>query len=149
MNFISLKDSAIIFFEVILIIIIGIFLKLVDLHSTVNLIVFILLLFEIIWIIKFTYDKCSSQSKKIAIISFFILAICYVAMVTIKKIVAIPFTIATSYLFLMGYLFYNGCLIMSKWQIYKSKALIYKMVGIFVFVISITLGFFALFGLAK
>lgn len=144
-----LKDIAIIIGESLLVTLVGLVLSLLNFHSSINLIIFILLLFEIIWLLKFSYNKSNVSPKKIAVLSFVILAICFVAVVIIKSNGTIPFAISTSCLYLMGYLSCNGCLNLSKCQTFKSKALMYKIKGVFFFVFSIIMGILALFGLAK
>lgn len=144
-----LKDIAIIIGESLLVTLVGLVLSLLNFHSSINLIIFILLLFEIIWLLKFSYNKSNVSPKKIAVLSFVILAICFVAVVIIKSNGTIPFAISTSCLYLMGYLSCNGCLNLSKCQTFKSKALMYKINGVFFFSFSILMGILALFGLAK
>lgn len=145
----NLKDIVIIIGESILITLIGIVLTLLNFHNSLNLIIFILLLLEIIWLLKFSYYKSNISPKKIAVLSFVILAICFMTVVIIKTKGAIPFAVSTSCLYLIGYLSCNGCLNMSKCQTFKSKALMYKIKGVFFFVFSIIMGILALFGLAK
>lgn len=143
------KNGNIIVLQIILILAVGIILTVLNLYSIINLIIYIFLAIEVIWVLKKTYKTFSETNKNKAIVSFVVLSIAYAAIMIFKPIITVPFIVTTSYLFSMGYLFCNACLIMSRFQTYKSKALTWKYIGVFICTISIIVGFLALFGIAK
>lgn len=135
--------------EAAFIVIIGVLLNSFSLSIIANLISFILLLIEVLFISKLSYKHFNGKLTAVAVLSFVLLGISLYSTVIIKEFIIIPQTIIATYQFLMGYLALNACIAVSKTTDNKQISKIFKTIAVVMFWISITTGFLTLFSIAK
>lgn len=138
-----------ILFEAAFIVIIGFLLNSFNLPLIANLISFILLLIEVLFISKLSYKHFNGKLTAAAVLSFVLLGIFLYSTVIIKEFIIIPQIIIAAYQFLMGYLALNACIAVSKTTDNKQISKIFKTIAVVMFWVSIVTGFLALFSIAK
>lgn len=145
----NLLNIILLFGETALIIGVGTILMNLNLHSWINFIFYLLLLLEILWVFKITKNNECTNEKGVAILSFVMVAIGHFSMLTAKEFTNIPVVCTTSHLFLMGYLAFNGCINISKYNSQNSSSKTAKIIGFIIFTLSVFVAFLVIFGLAK
>lgn len=146
---IKLKYIITIILETILLIASGIILNNLNAPQAVNVVAFILLLLEVVFVCFLSYKKFNGKLKPVAILAFVLLGLFLYGTVIAKEFTTIPKAILGVYEFLMGYLCFNACTAVSKTVSNKSVSRIFVVIAMVMFVLSVITGFLALFGIAK
>lgn len=149
MKFNNLKNISIAFSEMLIIIFVNTFLMIVNLPVWLNAIFYLLLLFEIVFLLLITKNKFNPTTKLPVIISFMMLVFLLLLKMIIGVFIDIPVICIASYEFLMGYLFLNTLINISTLYTGKKHNSILIIIGSVVFILSIIMGFLGLFGLAS
>lgn len=145
----KLKYNLTILLETILLIAVGIALNSLNTPLSVNIVVFILLLFEIIAVSVLSYKKINGNLKAVAILAFVLLGVFLYGTVIIKEFTDMPKVIVGVYQLLMGYLCFNACAAVSKTVSDKRISKVFMVIAFVMFALSVVTGFLALFGIAK
>ena len=149
MKFNNLKNISIAFSEMLIIIFVNTFLMIFNLPVWLNAIFYLLLLFEIVFLLLITKNKFNPTTKLPVIISFMMLVFLLLLKMIISEFIDIPVICIASYEFLMGYLFLNTLINISTLYTGKKHNSILIIIGSVVFILSIIMGFLGLFGLAS
>lgn len=149
MKFNNLKNISIAFSEMLIIIFVNTFLMICNLPVWLNAIFYLLLLFEIVFLLLITKNKFNPTTKLPVIISFMMLVFLLLLKMIIGVFIDIPVICIASYEFLMGYLFLNTLINISTLYTGKKHNSILIIIGSVVFILSIIMGFLGLFGLAS
>ena len=149
MKFNNLKNISIAFSEMLIIIFVNTFLMIFNLPVWLNAIFYLLLLFEIVFLLLITKNKFNPTTKLPVIISIMVLVFLLLLKMIIGVFIDIPAICIASYEFLMGYLFLNTLINISTLYTGKKHNSILIIIGSVVFILSIIMGFLGLFGLAS
>lgn len=145
----KLKYNLTILLETIFLIAVGTALNSLNTPLSVNIVVFILLILEIVAVSVLSYKKINGNLKAVAILAFVLLGVFLYGTVIIKEFTDIPKVIVGVYQLLMGYLCFNACTAVSKTVSDKRISKVFMVIAFVMFALSAVIGFLALFGIAK
>lgn len=146
----NLKNILILLTVVIFLNISGIILHYLNFTSWVNLIIYIVFIAGLLLSTKKIYDNYDCTSSNIIILSAILCFAFYIACEVALLYTKIPTTCVTSYLFTVGYLISNTCLLFSKLREENNKSSVQlKFLAVFAFAISLIVGICNLFGLVS
>ena len=141
------KSILLFIFEIVFIACIGLLLYILNLSVWVNLVLCILLMLEVLWVSKLTYNNDNTNTKFMARISFVLMGVGYVICMPVNILFDIPGTLGATYLILQGHLLMTGCINMIKRSDKDAQGI--KSTGTLMYVLTVVLTILALFGIVK
>ena len=133
--------------EIVVITGIGVLLYTLNLSVWFNLIICILLMLEVLWVSKLTYNNDNTNTKFMTRISFVLMGIGYGVCMPVNILIDIPGVLGATYLILQGHLLMTGCINVVKRGDKDAHGI--KSTGTLMYVLTIVLAFLSLFGIIK
>lgn len=143
----NVKSILLFIFEIVLIVCIGLLLYILNLSLWVNLVLCILLILEVLWVSKLTYDNENTNTIFMTRISFVLMGISWGICLPVNIIIDIPGVLGATYLILQEHLLMTGCINMIKRS--DKDAYGIKRDGMLIYVLTIVLVVLSLFGIVK
>ena len=143
----NVKSILLFLIEIVFITCVGVWLYILNLQVWVNLIVCVILILEVLWVSKLTYNNDNTNTKFMTRISFVLMGIGYGICIPVNILLDIPGVLGATYLILQGYLIMTGCINVVKSGGKDAQGI--KNTGMLMYVLTIVLSFLALFGIIK
>lgn len=145
----NMKLTSLYFSEILLISFTGLILYFIDAPMVINTIIYILLLTEVIWCLRFLYTNCHDKSNKLANTSF-VIFVCGCIIIRIYQYFnEIPNIISTALVLMLTFALGYSIFIKSKLNKNNSNSFMLKIFGFIFVAISSVGSILVLFGIAR